>query len=390
VSTLAQPALPLNETIMIVDDSPANLTLLEGLLAGHGYEVRSFSRGRQAIAAASKEPPHLILLDINMPEMNGYQVCEELKASERTSGIPVIFLSALNATEDKVQGFRSGGVDYISKPFQFEEVEARVKTHLQLRRAQQAEHDLLDRTLSGAVGTLWELVHLTSPMLASRSHAVRDIVRWIAQRLAIADAWQYDLAATLCLVGCITLPDDVFERAYRGLVLSPAESQMFRAHPETAARLLAKIPRLETVAEMIRRQQNPGAQASTLEPADEGAHLLHLALEFDRRIYRGDSRSAACAELRQSRRFENRMLEAVEAYAPDAAEYDARQLPIRYLRAGMLLGDDVRSRDGNLLILKGGTILTEIWIERLQNFANTRGAKEPIDVRIPRIDSAGT
>ena len=121
--------------IMVVDDNPANLKLLEDMLRQHGYEVRSFPRGRLALAAAEQEPPDLILLDINVPEMNGYEVCQQLKSNAGLAGIPVIFLSALNAIEDKMQGFRSGGVDYISKPFQFEEVEVRVETHLQLQRA---------------------------------------------------------------------------------------------------------------------------------------------------------------------------------------------------------------------------------------------------------------
>src|SRR5579872_3957550 len=125
---------------MIVDDNPANLKLLENMLRQRGYEVRSFPRGRLALSAAEQEPPDLILLDINMPEMNGYEVCEQMKASPQLAGIPVIFLSALNDVEDKVKGFRTGGVDYISKPFQFEEVRARVETHIRLRRAQQAEH----------------------------------------------------------------------------------------------------------------------------------------------------------------------------------------------------------------------------------------------------------
>src|SRR5271170_5931150 len=99
--------------IMIVDDSPANLKLLEGMLRLQGHEVRSFPLGRLALAAALSHPPDLILLDINMPEMNGYQVCERLKSSETLSHIPVIFLSALNDVEDKVKGFQSGAVDYI-------------------------------------------------------------------------------------------------------------------------------------------------------------------------------------------------------------------------------------------------------------------------------------
>ena len=162
------PLPPDQGNIMLVDDNPASLKLLERALRQRGYEVRSFPRGHLALAGANHEPPDLILLDINMPGMNGYEVCQQLKSSERLSGIPVIFLSALDATENKVKGFLLGAVDYISKPFQLDEVQARVEIHIKLRRAQQAEHDLLERTLGGAVGALWELVEITSPVLALR------------------------------------------------------------------------------------------------------------------------------------------------------------------------------------------------------------------------------
>ncbi len=138
MSPITEHPQPHYGNVMIVDDNPANLKLLEDMLRQYGYEVRSFPRGRLALAAADQEPPDLILLDINMPEMNGYEVCERLKSSARVSGIPVIFLSALNAIEDKIKGFRLGGVDYISKPFQFEEVHARVETHCKLHEAQRA------------------------------------------------------------------------------------------------------------------------------------------------------------------------------------------------------------------------------------------------------------
>src|SRR5437667_4941915 len=124
--------------IMVVDDQPANLKLLEVMLRREGYDVRSFPRGRLALTAAAQNPPDLILLDINMPEMNGYEVCEQLKARQELSRIPVIFLSALSETEDKVKALRSGGVDYITKPFQVDEVQARVETHLELHRLQRA------------------------------------------------------------------------------------------------------------------------------------------------------------------------------------------------------------------------------------------------------------
>ena len=130
-NSTVQPPVP---SIIVVDDTPANLHLLTGMLKERGYKVRPVANGKFALQTAKHDPPDLILLDIIMPEMNGYEVCECLKADEQLSGIPVIFISALNETMDKVKAFKVGGVDYVTKPFQFEEVQARVATHLELRR----------------------------------------------------------------------------------------------------------------------------------------------------------------------------------------------------------------------------------------------------------------
>jgi sigma-B regulation protein RsbU (phosphoserine phosphatase) len=123
-------------SILVVDDVSANLQVLTGMLKERGYKVRPVPSGKLALQAARKAPPDLILLDINMPEMNGYEVCQHLKADEALRGIPVIFISALNENLDKVNAFALGGVDYITKPFQMEELHARVETHLKLRRLQ--------------------------------------------------------------------------------------------------------------------------------------------------------------------------------------------------------------------------------------------------------------
>ena len=123
-------------SILVVDDAPANLQVLVGMLKDRGYKARPVPNGRLALQAARRDPPDLILLDINMPDMNGYEVCERLKADDDLKGIPVIFISALNENLDKVTAFAIGGVDYITKPFQMEELHARVETHLKLRRLQ--------------------------------------------------------------------------------------------------------------------------------------------------------------------------------------------------------------------------------------------------------------
>ena len=122
--------------ILIVDDMQANVHIISLMLKAKGYKVSSALSGKLALQTAKDNPPDLILLDINMPEMNGYEVCQWLKADNILKEIPVIFITGLTETEDMVKAFSIGAVDYIAKPFQVEEVCARVKTHLRLRRLQ--------------------------------------------------------------------------------------------------------------------------------------------------------------------------------------------------------------------------------------------------------------
>ena len=135
----------LKGNILVVDDNPANLRLLSNMLTEQGYKVRSVINGQMALTATRAAAPDLILLDINMPDMNGYEVCRTLKTDEATQDIPVIFISALDEIDDKIKAFAIGGVDYVTKPFQFEEVLARVETHLALRDLQrQLEQQLAE------------------------------------------------------------------------------------------------------------------------------------------------------------------------------------------------------------------------------------------------------
>jgi DNA-binding NtrC family response regulator len=135
------------EEILVVDDTPANLRLLTELLTRQNYHVRPASNGALALKSVAAKIPDLILLDVNMPGMDGYEVCRRLKADEKSGRIPVIFISAFGDTRQKVTGFEAGGVDYITKPFEAEEVLARVRTHLRLRQAEEAlrnAHDTLE------------------------------------------------------------------------------------------------------------------------------------------------------------------------------------------------------------------------------------------------------
>jgi len=160
-----------NGSILIVDDNPRNLRLLATILSNQGYEVRPANNGQMALWAIQAEVADLIMLDIMMPGMDGYEVCQQLKADEQTKDIPVIFASALDDTFDKVVAFSVGGVDYITKPFEEAEVLARVKTHIALRQAQQqlAQHND-------------ELEHQVKTRTAELAQINRDLQAEIKQR----------------------------------------------------------------------------------------------------------------------------------------------------------------------------------------------------------------
>ncbi|MCB0034165.1 MAG: response regulator, partial [Anaerolineales bacterium] len=158
--------------ILVVDDARENLQLLTQLLQEQGYRVRPAPNGAHALATVLKEPPDLILLDVVMPEMNGYEVCRHLKENKESQNIPIIFLSALHDTEDKITAFTAGGVDYITKPFQADEVLARVHTHLSLR--------FLQQELESINETLEEKVADRTAKLAQTNH---ELQAEIAQRI---------------------------------------------------------------------------------------------------------------------------------------------------------------------------------------------------------------
>ena len=156
--------------IMIVDDAPQNLELLEFMLLAQGYQVFALPNGEMALKAAAKTRPAMILLDILMPGLDGYEVCRRLKADPHLQDIPVLFLSALNEPLDKARAFQVGGVDYITKPFQLVEIEARVRTHLQLHRQSrelQTNYERLRELEQLRDGLVHMMVHdMRSPLAA--------------------------------------------------------------------------------------------------------------------------------------------------------------------------------------------------------------------------------
>ena len=211
-------------SILVVDDTPANLQVLVGLLKERGHRVRPVLEGRLALRAAKAEVPDLILLDINMPDMNGFEVCEQLKADPKLADTPVIFISGNTETVDKVRAFSVGGVDYVTKPFQMAEVEARVATHLELRRKRRELQESLETLRDSLVHMV---VHdLRSPLAAIS--ACLEVIKWDAEeqhRQELAADVETALHATRTIIRLVNSVLDVskMEGAEMRLQLVPAD-----------------------------------------------------------------------------------------------------------------------------------------------------------------------
>jgi len=259
--------------IMIVDDMPQNLQLLEGMLRDKGWRVFTLPSGEMALQAAAREWPEIILLDVAMPGMDGYEVCTRLKADPRLKDIPVLFLSALNEPWDKARAFRAGGVDYITKPFQMEDVEARVQTHLRLRRLQAelaSQNSLLEarvlertRQLADAHARLASLDQAKSAFLMVISHELRTPLNGL---IGVAELLLMELPDASKLENYRRMLDDSRQR-----ILALVDDALLLAEVQTSgeslpAKTIALAPVLHDAIAQAAKSRGPAGAVFSAPP----------------------------------------------------------------------------------------------------------------------------
>jgi response regulator RpfG family c-di-GMP phosphodiesterase len=298
-------------------------------------------------------------------------------------------VSAKAMVSERLHGYEAGADDYIIKPFDEAELVAKVRVHLRLKAAEDAERALLEQTLRGSVKVLTDILALVNPIGFGQAIRLKRYVGHIASHLALPDLWQFEVAALLSPLGCVTLPTEMLEKVYAGHQLSPEEQQRFTAHPAAGYDLLCHIPRLEAVARMIARQHEPGVRRA--EPRDPqqgdpvtlGAQLLKIALDFDQLLTHGLSpRQAVHALQRQSDVYDPLLVAPLQECAVDQRDTVVRLVRVRDLFPGMVLSEDVRT-DTGLLVLAKGHEVTGAMVERLRNYAKHVQLVEPFQVQMP-------
>jgi putative two-component system response regulator len=252
--------------ILAVDDTPASLRLLTDILSGEGYSVRSAINGELALKAAKAQSPHLILLDVNMPGMDGFEVCRHLKQEPTLVNVPVIFVSALSEMQDKLKGFDLGGVDYVTKPFQREELLARVRTHLALHSLQNHLEEMVDaRTCSlqksenrlrhnllETISAVAAMVELRDPYTAGHQKRVKHVAAAIANEIDLPQhqVEGIKLAAVVHDVGKIHVPTEILSKPGH---LTDVEFSLIKQHPETGYDILKEIDFPWPIADIVRQ-----------------------------------------------------------------------------------------------------------------------------------------
>jgi DNA-binding NarL/FixJ family response regulator len=369
--------------ILFVDDEPKVLQGIERQLSGR-FELRTAPGPVTGLAMLAKDGPYAaVVSDFRMPTMNGVEFLAKVRqTSPDTVRMMLTGQADLNAT---IRAVNEGNIfRFLSKPCSMEILSAALTSALEQYRLIQAERELLEQTLHGSIKMMTEVLSLTSPAAFSQACRVRRYAAHIASRLDLRDAWQFEIAAMLCQLGCIAVPPEVLAKVATGAALSAGEQEVFDAHPRVAERLLENIPRLEKVARMIGNQEVGSAPARN---ADDdlvalGTGLLSTTLQFDRLVAMGLSRDLAIAQMCSQGSHNRRFLGALEDVAIEHIDSDVRLLNVSELKASMIMNQNILTNRGVLLLAQGEELTLPL-IARLQNFVRTGSISEPLSVRVP-------
>ena len=359
------------EKILLVDDD-------KGILDGYR---RSLSRefpmetalgGQQALQMVAESGPYAVVVsDMRMPGMDGIQLLSKIKALSPDT--IRVMLTGNADTDTAVNAINEGSLfRFLNKPCSKEVMAKTLTAALVQYRLVNAEKQLLEQTLSGSMQVLTEVLSLVNPAAFSRAERARRYIHHIVTAMNLGNPWQYEVAAMMSQLGCVTLAPETVQAVFNDEQLSPTEQTQYDSHPQVAYDLLSKIPRLEPIAWMIKHQNQPlpmpGPGDFETPDMRRGAGILRLVLAYEKLIHKGVSRNEAAHTLAlQNKNFSPEFFHALVELDPNAEEGEIRKCRIELLTPGMIVQQEVRTNEGVLLISKGQEVTPPL-ILKLKNF----------------------
>lgn len=371
----AKTARP-NAKILIVDDSPEIIDVLSNTLPKDLKRQVALSGDKALkILNSDSDLPDLILLDVIMPGMDGYEVCRQIKNNERLKDIPVIFISALNETFDKVHAFQIGAVDYVAKPFQLDEVMARVKTHLEISRSRKAINDLYSKTIQGTISAMNDMLAMANPVISRISNRMGSYAELILKELDIRETWDLKAACVLSGLGMITESmkiedEDIFDtnQVYKSL--------------DKSARIIGNIPNFDAVTDILSRSVLPLPEeyksviAENMPTEILKGQIMRILIFY---IYHMEQEKNSLNILDQIRNYKGEyysreILDALTKIQISLSSSEIIEADITMVKPKMILAEDLYSVEGKLL-LKTGYELSDNIIFLLSSFSELKNVK---------------
>jgi YesN/AraC family two-component response regulator len=361
------------ERILLVDDEP---NVLDGYrrTLGREFTLETAVGGQEALALMEKAPYAVVVSDMRMPGMDGVQLLSRVKT--QSPDTIRVMLTGHADMETAINAINEGSIfRFLNKPATKDMMAKTLTSALVQYRLVTAEKQLLEQTLSGALQVLTEVLSLVNPAAFSRAARARRYIHHVVTSMKLGNPWQYEVAAMLSQLGCVTLAPETIDAVYKGDTLPPQEQAQYDSHPNVAYQLLSKIPRLEPIAWMIRHQNRAVSQSENAELPDirKGAEVLRLVLEYEQATHQGASRTEAAHTLaRQNSEMGPEFFAALVALDPNAEEGQVKRCSIDELYAGMIIQQDVQTNGGSLLVSTGQEVTPTV-ISKLKNF-HARGS----------------
>ncbi|MGC1521856.1 MAG: HD domain-containing phosphohydrolase [Steroidobacteraceae bacterium] len=377
----------MNERVLFVDDESQVLEGIQRSLRKH-VDVQTATGGADALRLLGEAGPFaLVISDMRMPNMNGAQLLAKVR--EQFPETVRMILSGQADLEATIAAVNEGHIfRFLCKPCPADKLLAAVEDGLNQHRLLTAEKVLLEKTLNGSVTMLIEILGMVSPAASGRASRLQRYTLALASALNLADRWQWGLAALVSQIGCVALPKDILSKVEAGQGLTDEERRLHESHPEVAGRLLASIPRLEDVAEIVTAQFGALSIAGNSEDIRQwdvrstGRMLLRAALEFDRLIIGGANGESAVSTLRASKlALPKAVIDALRSVAPANKGRIVKQVNLKDLAPGMVLDQDLVSPKGIRLVPAGHEVTSSL-IVRLTSIAAGVGVAEPFRVLV--------